>query len=102
MPGQTNKIISNFCRVVPGSWSKARPVFKKVNGYTRFLLVKFGEINWRIQSSTSGTAAYIVSGRGTNSPASPAAGPSVTEGVSRWRYWNGYGWREGYISVTCV
>ena len=84
-------------RLAVGRWSEGRPVFKKVDGEPRFLLVKEGD--WSIRSSTTATGGWIQSGRGTNSPSSPEAGPSVREGVTRWRYVPG--WKEGDISVTC-
>ena len=88
-----------------GRWSEGRPVFKKVDGEPRFLLmVKEGWIDWNIMMSTTSTAGSevkIESGRGTNSPASPEAGPSVRYGVTKWRYFAS-GWKEGVISVTCL
>ena len=83
-------------------WSEGRPVFKKVDGKTRFLSVPEGKITWGIRSSTTGTESFIQSGRGTNSPSSPEAGPSVRFGTTRWRYTPGSGWKEGDIHVTCV
>ena len=88
-------------RLEEGRWSAGRPVFKKVDGETRFLLVKEGETVWSIRSSTTATVAWIQSGRATNSPSSPEAGGSVRLGVTRWRY-SDNGWKEGNISVTCV
>ena len=83
-----------------GRWSWGRPIFKKVDD-KRFLHVIEGLTVWGIQSSTTGTGGWIKSGRVTNSPASPEAGPSVRKGVTRWRYYDG-GWKEGDISVKCV
>ena len=89
-------------RLEEGRWSEGRPVFKKVDGkWPRFLLVGEGGAAWSIRSSTTATGARIQSGRGTNSPSSPEAGPRPSEGVTRWRY-NDNGWKEGNISVTCV
>ena len=84
-----------------GRWSEGRPVFKKVDGETRFLIVKEGTTNWSIDDSTTETEVWIISGRATNSPASPEAGASVRLGVTRWRYDDGSKWAEGDISVTC-
>ena len=67
-------------------------------------MVKEGWIDWNIMMSTTSTAGSevkIESGRGTNSPASPEAGPSVKKGTTRWRYWDGASYVEGNISVTC-
>ena len=83
-----------------GKWSKGRPIFKKVDGVQRFLFVKDGSSSWSIRSSlTAGT--YIQSGRATNSPTSPEAGPNDRDGVTKWRYWDGSNYAEGDISVTC-
>ena len=99
---QTLRMIALSRRVEVGRWSEGRPVFKKVDGETRFLLVREGETTWTIRSSTTATGAWIQSGRATNSPSSPEAGPSVRLGVTRWRYADGKGgWKEGDISVTC-
>ena len=85
-----------------GNWSQGRPVFKKVDREDRFLSV-IEEYNvWRILQSPTATASRITSGRGTNSPSSPEAGPSDREGVTRWRYGDGGKWTEGDISVTCI
>ena len=89
-------------RLEEGRWSAGRPVFKKVDGETRFLIVGEGSAVWIITPSTTSTAAWIISGRGTNSPSSPEAGPSDREEVTRWRYWDGGKWAEGDISVTCL
>jgi len=91
-------------RLEEGRWSAGRPVFKKVDGERRFLLVKEGRTTWAISSSTTGTGTWIESGRATNSPASPEAGPTVRLGRTRWKYWDSdsSGWKEGDISVTCL
>ena len=96
-----------------GRWSEGRPIFARedgglidsvlslfVIGEARFLIVAEGSTFWAITSSTTDSAPYIKSGRATNSPASPEAGPSVRDGVTRWRYANN-GFKEGDISVTC-
>ena len=62
-----------------------------------FLMV---EKKWRIKTSLNAFGASIQSGRATNSPASPEAGPSDKDGVTRWRYKDA-GLKEGDISVTC-
>ena len=93
-------------RLAVGRWSSGRPVFKKVDGEKKqkaFLVVKEGKAVWLISSSTTGTAGSIKSGRATNSPFSPEAGPSVKSGATRWRYFDSKaGWIEGDISVTCL
>jgi len=90
-------------RLEEGRWSSGRPVFKKVDGETRFLFVPEGFSNWSIKTSTTATGAVIQSGKATNSPSSPEAGPSVRFGQTRWEYSvSDNGWKEGNISVTCV
>ena len=87
-------------RLEVGKWSRGRPVFKRVDGYSRFLLVTRWSNHWVIQRNTFDDAAYMQSGRATNSPSSLEAGPSVTEELTRWRYATPE-WKEGDISVTC-
>ena len=91
-------MISLCNRLEVGRWSAGRPVFKKVDGKPWILFVGTGQNDWTIWT---GIGAKISSGRATNSPASPEAGPSVEEGVSKWRYWDGV-WKEGDISVKCL
>jgi len=96
-------------RLEVGRWSSGRPVFKKVNGEEpRFLFVPDGGSHWTIKSSTNvtgATGAFIVSGRATNSPSSPEAGPRHRLGWTGWHYSVQWGdsvhWEEGDISVTC-
>merc|ERR1711953_372215 len=89
-------------RLEVGRWSGGRPVYKKVGGQARYLLMPEGSTNWGIDDSTTGTGAWITSGRGTNSPSSPEAGPSVRLGMTGWEYADGGEWQEGDISVTCL
>ena len=100
---QTLRMIALSRRVEVGRWSEGRPVFKKVDGRSRFLLVQEGWSNaWTIRQSTTDDGAYIQSGRATSSPAAPEAGSQVGEEVTRWRYAApGNTWEEGDISVTC-
>ena len=72
-----------------GRWSEGRPVYKKAEGETRFLLVKEGRTEWYVSGSITGDDNYLVSGRATNTPGSPWAGPSVREGTTSWRYFDG-------------
>jgi len=91
-----------YYRLQEGRWSSGRPVYKKGSGSTAlFLFMQEGKAAWSIRSSTTSASAWIVSGRGTNSPTSSRAGGSGREGVTRWRYHDGDGWKEGNISVTC-
>jgi len=89
-------------RLEVGRWSEGRPVFKKVEGGPRFLFVKEGYSTWSIRSSTTAAEDWVLSGRATNSPSSPKAGPSVRFGLTRWRYLVSSKWVEGDISVTCL
>ena len=85
-----------------GRWSSGRPVFKKVDGEEKFLFVKEGINSWSIRDSLSTTEYHITSGRATNAPSSPEAGPSDTYGTTRWRFKNpGGNLVEGDISLTC-
>ena len=89
-------------RLEVGRWSEGRPVYKKVDR-ERFLLVKERVSSWTIRSSTTATGLFITSGRATNSPSSPEAGPSVRMGWTGWQYDDGDGgWQEADISVSCV
>ena len=109
-------------RVEVGRWSEGRPVFKKdvevqnilaTFGFaaltigsrreSRFLLVGEGYSAWTIRrESVTSPSGAIISGRATNSPSSPEAGPSVSMELTSWRYADGKGgWKEGDISVTC-
>ena len=88
-------------RLEVGRWSEGRPVYKKVDR-ERFLVVKEGFSSWLIDDSTTGDEAFIRSGRGTNSPSSPEAGPSVRLGWNGWVYADGDGWQEGDINVSCL
>ena len=91
-------------RLEVGRWSEGRPVYKKVNGETRYLLVGEGLTGWVIDDSTASTGAFIEGGRGTNSPSSPEAGPSVRFGWTGWVYadYDGEWGQEEDISVYCV
>ena len=87
-------------RLEVGRWSEGRPVYKKVDGETtRYLLVAEGAAVWCITDSTTAPGGWISSGRGTNSPSSPEAGPSVRVGYTGWRYADSDGWQEGDINV---
>ena len=93
-------------RLEVGKWSMGHPVFKKVEGASRFLFVPRGKTAWSIRESTNGFSRpvgklFMTSGKATNSPSSPEAGASARLGFSRWQYWDGGKWNEGFISVTC-
>ena len=88
-------------RLEVGKWSMGHPVFKKVDGASRFLFVPGGNTAWSIREATSGFSAFMTSGKATNSPSSPEAGASTRLGFSRWQYLDDGIWKEGFISVTC-
>ena len=86
-----------------GNWLDGRPVYKKNEGETRYLRMEEGLGNWLVSATLVGTGLYLESGRATNSPGSPAAGPSVRLGREGWRYWDGLEWQDskGELAVTC-
>ena len=89
-------------RLEAGKWSEGRPVFKKVDGEERFLLVKEEWNRWTIRGSLTGPGAFIKSGRATISPTSPEAGPCDRNGTTKWLFKDlGNKWVEGDISLTC-
>lgn len=71
-----------------GRWSKGRPIFRRER---LSLLVKD---TWTIRDldhwDSTASSNYVESGRATNSPTLPEAGPSVKQGVKRWRHRNYY------------
>ena len=78
-------------------------MYKKVDGETeRVLFVPEGYVNWQIKESTSSTSNFILSGRGTNSPASSEAGGNDSFGFTRWQYYGNGKFKEGDISVSCI
>ena len=87
-----------------GEWSSGRPVYKKVDGEEeRFLLVNEGYSGWEISpGATSATSSWIGSGRATNSPLSPAAGPSLRRGWTSWVYADGGEVKEGEVTLKCI
>ena len=87
-------------RLEVGRWSFGRPVFKKVDGEARFLYLERGLLHWVVSNDLTGQIReghnkwWIASGRGTNDPTLLAAGPSVRLNTTRWRYWDGSGYKE--------
>jgi hypothetical protein len=83
-------------------WSAGRPVFMQERG-DRVLMVAYGYSNWAIKPTTTSTGSYIISGRGTDSPDQPEAGPSERWGTTGWRYAaNGkFEDSQGTIEATC-
>ena len=59
-----------------------------------------GLIHWVVSNDLTGQIRegqnkwWIASGRGTNDPTLLAAGPSVRLNTTRWRYWDGSGYKE--------
>ena len=86
-----------------GRWSQGRPVYKKVDGdKERYLFVAEGMSYWTITDSTEAKDSWILSGRATNSPFQPEAGPSARQGVGGWRFYDGKEFKESEISVACT
>ena len=79
-------------------------MYKKVDGKEeRFLLVNEGYSGWEISpGSTSATSSWIGSGRATNSPLSPEAGPSVRRRWTQWVYSDAGEVKEGEITLKCI
>ena len=102
---QTDSILLALpLRLEVGKWSMGHPVFKKVEGASRFLFVPGGKTAWSIRESTTlryNIRTFMTSGKATNSPSSPEAGASARLGFSRWQYWDDGKWNEGFINVTC-
>ena len=90
-----------------GEWMEGRPVYVKLGGEeSRYLMVAEGKTSWSVRTAPLGKLVLLESGRGTNSPGDPGAGPSVRLGVREWRFWNplleeGGSLEEGEITVTC-
>ena len=86
-----------------GQWSQGRPVYKKVDGdKERYLFVAEGTSYWTITDSTEAKDSWILSGKATNSPFQPEAGPSARLGVGGWRFYDGKELKESEISVACT
>ena len=86
-----------------GRWSQGRPVYKKVDGdKERYLFVAQGMSYWTITDSTEAKDSWILSGKATNSPFQPEAGPSARQGVGGWRFYDGKEFKESEISVACT
>jgi hypothetical protein len=85
-----------------GNWSAGRPVFRHERG-DRVLLVKEGYSYWEIAPTIADTSSWIKSGRATDSPDQPEAGPSERWGTTGWRYASQGIWEDskGTIELTC-
>ena len=90
-----------FNRLVAERWNYGRPVYQKISGKAQEMLI--AENTWQIRRSTGERRTNIRSGKGTNSPSSPHAGPSELDNTQNWLYLDMYnGLVEGDISVTCI
>ena len=100
--------------VPTGNWIEGRPVYGNEEGEPRYLRLAEGKPGWGIGPSPALTVsttcstclggATLKSGRGTLSPGSLKAGPSVRKGQQGWQWKDGRGnWREsiGRLIVTC-
>ena len=104
---------------VAGRMSAGRPVYRQLGGGSKYLVLRERYSVWGVGDGVADTAGYIQSGRGTNSPGHPEAGPSKRARVRGWRFSNveqeanfleytkvqtmtvRKSWKEGNISVTC-
>ena len=76
---------------------------QKVDGdKERYLFVAEGNSYWTITDSTEAKDSWILSGKATNSPFQPEAGPSARLGVGGWRFYDGKELKESEISVACT
>ena len=95
------RLIFIFNRLVAERWNYGRPVYQKISGKPQEMLI--AENTWQIRRSTGEGRTNIVSGKGTNSPSSPHAGPSELDNTQNWLYLDMYnGLVEGDVRVTCV
>ena len=91
--------------VPTGNWIKGRPVYGNKDGSPRYLRMAEGRPGWGISPSPNLTGSFtLASGRGTVSPGSLEAGPSVRQGWKGWQWKDSRGgWREanGRLIVAC-
>ena len=86
-------------------WSSGKPVYQKTHSEQDwYLLVPKLTTIWVIRSNITDKDArkWVASGRATNLPTDAEAGPRPSDGVSRWRYWDGNDYKEGNISISCT
>jgi len=86
-----------------GEWLNGSLLYMR-DGGGQYLRIATGYTNWRIGSvKDSRSTPAISSGRGTNCPCNPAAGPSFRTGVSGWRYNDGSGNMlvDTALTLTC-
>ena len=84
-----------------GQWRHGRPIYRKTEGGTRYLMIANG--GWSVVDTLEATSFSLEGGRGTLSPGHPATGPSLYQGWQGWRYWAGKKWKDskGELTVTC-
>jgi len=83
-------------------WSAGRPVYKhQTSG--RVLLVKFGIVQWTVQTTVESSVASITSGSVPSlNPADRRAAVSARFGRTNWVYWDGEWKQDGGITVKCI
>ena len=120
--GEVRKYISHKMgnySILENRWSSGRPVYQiNTPDQKWYLLVPNRTTIWVIRSSITNKRKrmWVVSGRATNLPTDVEAGPRPDDGVEQWRYWvgniiiiiitiirywDGNGYKEGNISITC-
>ena len=97
-----------------GDWIEGRPIYRNEEGEPRYLRLSESKPGWSVGPTPDITLSFtcdpcllgftLRSGRGTLSPGSLEAGPSVRHGRDGWHWKDGRGdWREtdGRLIVTC-
>ena len=85
-----------------GRWLEGRPVFRKSEGGTRYLRMRYWGTGWIVADTLEGSTGFLASGRATISPGDLAAGQSVKKGLEGWQYSGcGEGWRTFRGQISC-
>ena len=97
-----------------GDWIEGRPIYRNEVGEPRYLRLSENKPGWSVGPTPNITLSFTCNpcllgftlrgGRGTLSPGSPEAGPSVRHGRQGWHWKDSNGqWKEtnGRLIVTC-
>ena len=97
-----------------GDWIEGRPIYRNEVGEPRYLRLSENKPGWSVGPTPDITLSFTCNpcllgftlrgGRGTLSPGSPEAGPSVRHGRQGWHWKDSNGqWKEtnGRLIVTC-